>query len=112
MAVSPKNPALDIANFNRPGITSGHRGDVSDELGFIEGPPLLVGEDAVVGEIFFPSRLVSGHDGIVQLLCATDEFVLGDRCICGMGASVVAGMMTSTSFITLNMGKGESGRKN
>ncbi len=79
------DPALDVGDLNRAGIPSRHWGDVGDELGFVEGPAFLIGKNAVVGEIFFPRRLVSGHDRVVELLCATDELVLGDRHICCMG---------------------------
>jgi len=36
---------------------------------------------------FFQGRPVSGHDGVVKLLGATDELLLSDRQICGCGVS-------------------------
>src|SRR5439155_7037294 len=60
-------------------ISRRQRGDVGNELGFIECAAFFVGEDAVIGEIFFPRRLVYRNDGGLKFLRATDQFVLGDR---------------------------------
>src|SRR5215831_5093073 len=81
------NSALGVLNLNRSGISGRQRCDIGDQLWFIENAPLLVGEDAVLGEIFFPRRLISRHHCVVKLLSASDQFVLRNRNICGAGES-------------------------
>src|SRR5207249_9177248 len=66
------NPALGVLDLNRSGIPRRHRGDVGDQFRFVEKASLLVGEDAVVGEVFFPRRLIAGNDGVVEFLSAMD----------------------------------------
>src|SRR5206468_12045922 len=66
-------------------ITCRHRRDVGDQFWFVEKAAFLVSEDAVVGEVFLPRRLIAGNDGIVKLLSATDEFVLRNRNIRSAG---------------------------
>jgi hypothetical protein len=78
----PNDPALSVLNLNRSGISRRQRCDVSNQLWFVENASFLVGEDAVVGEIFFPRRLIAWHDRIVKLLSASDQFVLRNRNIC------------------------------
>src|SRR5206468_2518050 len=70
------NPALRFLDLNRTGITCRHRRDVGDQFWFVENAAFLVSEDAVVGEVFFPRRLIAWNDGVVKLLSATDQFVL------------------------------------
>lgn len=79
------NSALGVLDLNRSGIPGRHRGDVGDQFRFVEKAAFLVGKDAVVGEIFFPRCLIAGSDGVVKLLGATDQFVLRNRSIRGMG---------------------------
>src|SRR5207249_7370856 len=79
------NPTLDVLDLNRSGIPCRHRRDVGDQFWFVEKASLLVGEDAVLCEIFFPRRLIAGDDGVVKLLCAMDQFVLCDRNIRSAG---------------------------
>ena len=79
------DPALDLVDLDGAGISGRHRRDVGNQFGFIERAAFLVGEDAVVGKIFFPRSLITRHDGVVQLLRPTNEFVLGDRYISGVG---------------------------
>ena len=77
------DPADDVLDLDGAGISRRQRGDVGDEFGFIERPPLFVGESAIVGEIFFPGRLVSGDDRVVKFLGAMDELGFRDRCVGG-----------------------------
>ena len=79
------NSALGVLDLNRSGIPGWHRVDVGDQFWFIENAPLLVGEDAVFGEVFFPRRLIAGSGGVVEFLSATDQFVLSDGNIRGAG---------------------------
>src|SRR5205807_8334525 len=79
------NPALGVLDLNRSGIPGRHRVDVGDQFWFIENAPFLVGEDAVLCEVFFPWRLIAGNDGVVKLLGATDQFVLRNGNIRGAG---------------------------
>ena len=79
----PNDPALSVLNLNRSGISGRQRCDVGDQFRFIEKASFLVGENTVVGEIFFPRRLIAGYQGIVKLLSASDQFVLRNRNICG-----------------------------
>src|SRR5262249_25081112 len=79
----PNDSALSVLNLNRSGISGRQRGDIGDQLRFVENASFLVGEDAVVSEIFFPRRLVAGRDRIVKLLSATDQIVLRYGNICG-----------------------------
>src|SRR4051794_38999884 len=84
----PNDPASNVLNFNRSGISGRQRCDVGDQLGFVEEASLFIGKDAVVGEMFFPRRLVAGYDRIVKVLSASNQFVLrngnigsaGDAC--------------------------------
>ena len=78
----PNDPALSVLDLNRSGISGRQRCDVGDQLRFVEKASFLVGEDAVVGEIFFPRRLIARHDRIVKLLSASDQFVLRNGNIC------------------------------
>src|SRR5262249_17693338 len=77
------DPALSVLNLNRSGISRWQRCDVGDQLRFIEKAPFLIGEHRVLGEMFFPWRLIAGYQGIVQLLGASHQFVLGNRNVCG-----------------------------
>src|SRR5439155_25967278 len=77
------NPALGVLDFNRSRIAGRHRIDVGDQFWFVENPPFLIGKDAVIGEVFFPWRLIAGNEGVVKLLGATDQFVLRNRNIRG-----------------------------
>ena len=79
----PNDAALSVLDLNRSGISGWERCDVGDQLRFIEKASFLVGEHAVVGEMFFPGCLIAGYQGIVQLLSASDQFVLRNRNICG-----------------------------
>ena len=79
----PNDPAMSIFNPNRSRVTGRQRCDVGDQLRFIEKASFLVSEDAVVGEIFLPRSLIAGYQGIVELLRASDQFVLRNRNICG-----------------------------
>ncbi len=79
------NPAVGVLDLNRSRIAGRHRIDVGDQFWFVENPPFLIGKDAVIGEVFFPRRLIAGNEGVVKLLGATDQFVLGNRNIRGMG---------------------------
>ena len=79
----PNDPALSVLNLNRSGISRRQGCDVGDQLRFVENASFLVGEDAVIGEIFFSRRLVARHDRVVQLLSASDQFVLRNGNICG-----------------------------
>ena len=103
--------ALDVVDLDGAGISRRHWCDVGNEFGFIEGPAFLVGEDAVVSEIFFPRRLVAGHDGVVKLLGATDEFVPGDRYICAAGERGYEDDDEQKFHNAKQRGKGELGRK-
>ena len=79
----PNDPALSVFDLNRSGISGWQRCDVGDQLRLVENASFFVGEDAVVGEMFFPRRLIAGHQRIVKLLSASDQFVLRDGNICG-----------------------------
>ncbi len=76
------DPALNLLDLNRSGISGRQRCDVGDQLRFVENASFLVGEDAVVGEMFFPRRLIAGYHGVVKLLSASDQFVLRNGNIC------------------------------
>jgi hypothetical protein len=78
----PNNSALSVLNLNRSGISGRQRCDVGDQLRLVENSSFFVGEDAVVGEMFFPRRLITGHQRIVKLLSASDQFVLCNGNIC------------------------------
>src|SRR4029077_9291446 len=80
---TPNDPALSLLNLNRSGISGWQRCDVRDQLWFVENASFLIGKDAVVGEMFFPRRLIAGHQRIVKLLSASDQFVLCNGNICG-----------------------------
>ena len=77
------DPADDVVDLNRAGISRWQRSDVGHEFLFIERAPFLVGESAIVGEIFFSRRLVSRNNRVVEFLGAPDEFVLSNRRIGG-----------------------------
>jgi len=79
----PNNAALSVLDLNRSRVSGLERCDICDQLRFVEEASFLVGKDAVVGEIFFPWRLIAGYQGIVQLLSPSDQFLLRDRNICG-----------------------------
>src|SRR5207247_10857390 len=81
----PNDPALNLLILNRSGVSGWQWCDVGDQFWFVENASFLVSEDAVVGEIFLPRRLIAGNDGIVKLLSATDEFVLRNRNIRSAG---------------------------
>src|SRR6187397_3164165 len=66
----PDDPALSVLDLNRPGISGRQRCDVGDQLRFVENSTFFISEDAVVGERFFPRRLITGHQRIVKLLSA------------------------------------------
>ena len=70
------NPALDVLDLDGSRISGRQRRDVADQFWFVENVAFLVGEDAVVGEVLFPRRLVTWNDGVVKLLSPTDQFVL------------------------------------
>src|SRR5262249_20702863 len=72
----PNDSALNVLNLNCSGISSRQGRDVGDQLWFVENASFLVREDAVVGKIFFPRRLIAGHHRIVKLLTASNQFVL------------------------------------
>ena len=57
-------------------ISGWQRRDIADQFWFVQNAVFLVGEDAVVGEVLFPWRLVAWNDGVVKLLSPTDQFVL------------------------------------
>src|SRR6476646_155155 len=65
---NPNDPALNVLDFDRSGISGWQWCDVGDQLRLVENASFLVGEDAVVGEMFFPRRLIAGHQRIVKLL--------------------------------------------
>ena len=79
------NPALGVRDLDRSGITCRQRSDVGEQFWLVENASFFVGENAIVSEVFFPWSLVAGNDGIVKLLSATDEFVVGNRRIRGEG---------------------------
>jgi len=66
------DPALGVYDFDCSRITGRQRGDVGYQFWFIEDAAFFVGKDAVVGEVFLPWCLITGNDGIVKLLRATD----------------------------------------
>src|SRR5206468_8362215 len=70
------NPALGILDLDGSRISGRQRRDVGDQFWLVENAAFLVGEDAVVGEVLFPRRLVAWNDGVVKLLGPTDQFVL------------------------------------
>src|SRR5207247_10735912 len=78
----PNDPALNVLNLNRSGVSGWQWCDVGDQFWFVENASFFVGEDAVVGEIFFPRRLVARHHRIVKLLSASDQVVLRNGNIC------------------------------
>src|SRR5262245_65189384 len=61
----PNDAALSVFDFNRSGISGRQRCDVGDQLRFIEKASFLVGEHAIVCEMFFPLRLIAGYTRIV-----------------------------------------------
>ena len=79
----PNNAALSVLDLNRSRASGWERCDVGDQLCFVEKASFVIGERAVVGEMFFPRRLIAGYQGIVQLLSPSDQFLLRDRNICG-----------------------------
>ena len=79
----PNDPALSVFDLDRSRISFGQRCDVCDQLGFVEKASFFVGEDAVLCAMFFPRRLVAGHERIIKLLSASDQFVLRDGSIRG-----------------------------
>jgi hypothetical protein len=79
----PNDPALSVLNFDCSGISGRQRRDVSDEFCFVENAAFFVSENAVLGEIFFPRRLISGHNRVVKLLSATDQLFLRNRNVRG-----------------------------
>jgi len=70
------NPALGVLDLDGSRISGRQRRDVADQFWFVENAAFLVGEDAVVGEVLFPRRLVAWNDSVVKLLSPTDQFVL------------------------------------
>src|SRR5262249_61743256 len=50
----PNDAALSVLDLNRSGISGWQRCDVGDQLRFIEKASFLVGEHAIIGEMFFP----------------------------------------------------------
>src|SRR5262245_18267874 len=78
----PNDATLSVLDLNRSGISLRQRSDVGDQFRFIEKASFLVGEHAIVGEVFFPWRLGTGYQGIVQLLSASNQFVLRNRNVC------------------------------
>src|SRR6516162_10837976 len=78
----PDDAALDVLNLDRSRVSGWKRCDVSDQLRFIKKASFLVGEHAIIGKMFFPRRLIARYQGIVQLLGASDQFVLCNRNIC------------------------------
>ena len=98
------NPALNVADLNRARISGRQWRDVGDELGFIEGAAFFVGEDAVVAKYFFqgawlPGTIASYSSWVRR---TSSSWVID---ISAAWTSAVANMVTSTSFITLNMGE-------
>ena len=85
---------LNVLDLDRSGISSRERCDVGDQLLFIEKASFLIGEHAIVGEMFFPRRLIAGYQGIVQLLSASDQFVLRNGNVCG-GNDACSGQKTN-----------------
>jgi hypothetical protein len=79
------NPALRVLDLNGSRLPGRQTGNVGDQVWLVENASFLVGEDAVVGEVFFPRRLITGSDGVVKLLSATGQFVLRNRNIRGAG---------------------------
>jgi hypothetical protein len=55
----PNDAALSVLDLNRSGISRRQRCNVGDQFRFVEEPSFLVGEDAIVGEMFFPRRLIA-----------------------------------------------------
>src|SRR5437870_11665686 len=53
------NPALGVLNLDGSRISGRQRGDVGDQVWFVEDAAFLVGEAAVVGDVLFPRRLVA-----------------------------------------------------
>ena len=70
------NPALSVLDLDGSRISGRQRRDVGDQFWFVENAAFLVGEDAVVGEVLFPRRLVAWNDSVIKLLGPTDQFVL------------------------------------
>src|SRR5205823_3819707 len=70
------DPALRVRDVNGSRISGRQPGDVGDQFWLVENAAFLVSVDAVVGEVFFPRRLIPRTDGIVKLLSATDLFIL------------------------------------
>ena len=69
---------MGVADLDRAGITGRHGSDVGHQFCFVENATFLVGEDTIIGEIFFPGRLIAGNDSIVEFLGAPDEFFRRD----------------------------------
>ncbi len=70
------NPALGVLDLDGSRISGRQRRNVADQFWFVENAAFLVGEDAVVGEVLSPRRLIAWNDGVVKLLSPTDQFVL------------------------------------
>ncbi|HEX4707449.1 MAG TPA: hypothetical protein VH229_06915 [Candidatus Udaeobacter sp.] len=95
-------PALGVLNVYGSGIPSRQRSDVGDQFRLVENTAFLVGEDAVVGEIFFPGRLITGRNGVVKLLGTMNQFVVRNRNICGAGERNAEKNIKSANFTTSN----------
>src|SRR5262249_28878918 len=72
----PNDPAVNVMDLDRSGVSSRQRCEVGDQLWLSEKASFLVGKHAIVCEMFSPRGLVAGHQRIVQLLSASDQFVL------------------------------------
>ena len=70
------NAALSFLDLDSSRIARRERRDVGDQLRLVEKAAFLVGEDAVVNKVFFPRQLITGNDGIVEFLSASDQFVM------------------------------------
>src|SRR6516162_7589321 len=79
----PNNTALGVLDLDRSRVSGWKRCDVGDQLRFIKKASFLVGEHAIIGKMFFPRRLIAGHQRIVQLLSPSDQFVLRNGNVCG-----------------------------
>src|SRR5207253_7598416 len=72
------DPADDFVDLDGAGVSRRERGDVGDQFGLIESAAFLVGEGAIVSEIFFPRRLVSGNNRVVECWRSPDELSFRD----------------------------------
>jgi len=79
----PNDPALNVLDLIVPEYPVGSGVTSATSFGLSKTRPFSSAKDTVVGEIFFPRRLIAGHNRIVKLLSVSDQFVLRNGNICG-----------------------------